>query len=65
MEISCREVPQELANDMDDDISEDLRLRIERHFERCHGCTALYDGRRQIIYLMNESDLIRVAGWIE
>jgi len=37
MEISCREVRQELANYMEDDITEDLRLRIERHFLRCDG----------------------------
>src|SRR5436305_8246453 len=37
MEISCREVRQELANYMEDDITEELRLRIERHFMRCDG----------------------------
>jgi hypothetical protein len=60
MEISCREVRQELANYMEDDITVDLRLRIERHFLRCDGCSALYDGLRQIIYLVNESDLIEL-----
>ena len=60
MEISCREVRQELANYMEDDITVDLRLRIERHFRRCDGCSALYDGLRQVIYLVNESDLIEL-----
>ena len=60
MEISCREVRQELANYMEDDITEDLRLRIEQHFRRCDGCSALYDGLRQVIYLVNESDLIEL-----
>ena len=60
MEISCREVRQELANYMEDDITAELRLRIERHFLRCDGCSALYDGLRQIIYLVNESDLIEL-----
>jgi hypothetical protein len=60
MEISCREVRQELANYMEDDITVELRLRIERHFLRCDGCSALYDGLRQIIYLVNESDLIEL-----
>jgi hypothetical protein len=60
MEISCREVRQELANYMEDDITVDLRLRIERHFLRCDGCSALYDRLRQIIYLVNESDLIEL-----
>jgi len=60
MEISCREVRRELANYMEDDISEELRTRIERHFVRCDGCSALYDGLRQVIYLVNESDLIEL-----
>jgi hypothetical protein len=60
LEISCREVRQELANYMEDDITVDLRLRIERHFLRCDGCSALYDGLRQIIYLVNESVLIEL-----
>ena len=60
MEISCREVRKELANYMEDDITEDLRLRIERHFLRCDGCSTLYDGLRQVIYLVNESDLIEL-----
>jgi hypothetical protein len=60
MEISCREVRRELANYMEDDIAEELRLRIERHFLRCDGCSALYDGLRQVIYLVNESDLIEL-----
>jgi len=60
MEISCREVRQELANYMENDITEELRLRIERHFQRCDGCSALYDGLRQIIYLVNEGDLIEL-----
>ena len=60
MEISCREVRQELANYMEDDIGEQLRVRIERHFLRCDGCCALYDSLREIIYLVSESDLIEL-----
>jgi hypothetical protein len=60
MEIGCHEVRQELANYMEDDITADLRLRIERHFLQCDGCSALYDGLRQVIYLVNESDLIEL-----
>lgn len=60
MQISCREVRRELANYMEDDIAEELRLRIEQHFLRCDGCSALYDGLRQVIYLVGESDLIEL-----
>src|SRR5438094_9199033 len=60
MEISCREVRQELANYMEDDIDEQLRVRIEQHFLRCDGCSALYDSLRKIIYLVSVSDLIEL-----
>jgi len=60
MEISCQEVRQELANYVEADVTEDLRWRIERHFLSCDGCSALYDGLRQIIYLVGKSDLIEL-----
>ena len=60
MEISCKEVRQELANYMEDDITLELKERIERHFLWCDGCSALYDGLRQVVYLVNESDLIEL-----
>jgi hypothetical protein len=60
MEISCREVRQELANYLEDDVTQDLRSRIELHFLHCDGCRAMYHGLRQIIYLVNENDLIEL-----
>jgi anti-sigma factor (TIGR02949 family) len=60
MEISCREVRQELANYVEDDVTEDLQWRIERHFSTCDGCSALYDGLRKIVYLVGKSDLIEL-----
>jgi anti-sigma factor (TIGR02949 family) len=60
MEISCKEVRQELANYMEDDITPELKERIERHFMWCDGCSALYDGLRQVVYLVNRSDLIEL-----
>ena len=60
MNISCREVRQEMANYVEADITEDLRWRIEKHFLNCDGCSALYDGLRQIIYLVGKSDLIEL-----
>jgi hypothetical protein len=44
MQISCREVRKELENCMEEDVSPELRERIERHFLNCDGCFAIYDG---------------------
>ena len=60
MKISCREVRKELANYMEDDISSELRARIERHFHQCDGCFAIYDGLRKIVRLMNKAEIIEL-----
>ena len=41
MQISCRELRKELAHYMEDDISPELRERIEPHFLKCDGCFAI------------------------
>jgi predicted anti-sigma-YlaC factor YlaD len=61
MEISCREVRKELANYMENDIDDELRTRIERHFRECDGCNALYDSIRKIVRLVGS----RAAGWFQ
>src|SRR5215472_11747973 len=60
MQISCREVRKELANYMEEDISPELRERIERHFLKCDGCSAIYDGLRKVIRLVNSTEIIQL-----
>lgn len=60
MKISCREVRRELANYMEDDMSTELRARIDRHFQECDGCFAIYDGMRRIVRLMNKAGIIEL-----
>jgi predicted anti-sigma-YlaC factor YlaD len=56
MQISCREVRRELANYMEDDVSQELKVRIEQHFLTCEGCFATYDSLRRIIRLIDGAD---------
>ena len=60
MQISCREVRKELANYMEDDISPELRQRIERHFLKCDGCFAVYDGLCKVIRLISSTEIIEL-----
>ena len=53
-EISCEEVWQELSNYIENDISAELRARIDAHFRTCDHCTAIYDGTRNIIQLVGD-----------
>lgn len=60
MKISCREVRKEFWNYMEDDISAELRARIDGHFRECDGCFAVYDGMRRIVRLMNKTSVIKL-----
>lgn len=58
MKTSCREVRRELANYMEDDISAELKARIDRHFQECDGCSSIYDGTRRIVKLMGKAGIL-------
>jgi putative zinc finger protein len=60
MQISCREVRRELANYMEDDDPQELKVRIEQHFLTCEGCLATYDSLRKIIRLMDGAEIIEL-----
>jgi len=60
MQISCHEVRRELANYMEDDVSQELRARIEQHFFICEGCFATYDGLRKVVRLINRTEIIEL-----
>jgi hypothetical protein len=60
MQISCHEVRKELANYIEDDISPELRERIELHFLRCDGCFAMYDDLCKVIRLVSSTEIIEL-----
>jgi predicted anti-sigma-YlaC factor YlaD len=59
MPISCHEVRRELANYMEDDISPELRVRIDRHFQECDGCFVIYDGLN-VVRLIDKTEIIEL-----
>ena len=52
LEISCVEVWREISNYIDDDISPDLRARMEAHFRACEHCTAIVDGAKNVVKIV-------------
>jgi hypothetical protein len=58
--LGCLEVRRELANYMEDDVTPELRQRMERHFLECPGCQAVYDGLRNVIRLIGGSEIIEL-----
>jgi hypothetical protein len=54
MEISCREVIEEISNYIEDDLEQGLRERITEHLKNCRHCTAVLDGTRNVIRLVGD-----------
>ena len=54
IEISCVEVWREISNYLDEEISQDLRERMETHFKVCAHCTAVLDGTRNVVGLVGD-----------
>ena len=54
IEISCREVWQELSNYIDDGVADELRARMEAHLARCKHCTAILDGTQNVVRLVGD-----------
>jgi len=54
IEISCLEVWREISNYIDNDVSPELRVRMEAHFKACAHCTAVLDGTRNVVKLVGD-----------
>jgi hypothetical protein len=60
IEISCVEVWREISNYLAEDISVDLRERMEKHFGACAHCTAVLDGTRNVVGLVGDGKLFQM-----
>ena len=60
MKTNCREVRKELANYMEDDISQQRRARIDRHFRECEGCFAIDDVLRKVVRMIDKTEIIEL-----
>ena len=49
----CKEVLQELANYLDDDCAQAVRLEIEEHMRHCQPCQVVVDTTRKTIRIMS------------
>jgi len=60
IEISCLEVWREISNYLDDEISAEMRERMEAHFKECAHCTAVLDGTRNVVGLVGDGRLFQM-----
>ena len=54
IEISCLEVWREISNYLDNEVSRQLRERMEAHFKFCNHCFAIMDGTRNTLQLVGD-----------
>jgi anti-sigma factor RsiW len=60
IEISCVEVWREISNYLDEEISPEMRERMEAHFKACAHCTAILDGTRNVVRLVGDGTVFRM-----
>lgn len=58
--ITCAEVRRELSNYVEDDVTRELRARIDQHVSACPGCKAVYDGVRNMLTLVSTGEIIQL-----
>lgn len=58
IEITCKIVRRELSNYIEDDVTPELRARIQRHVDDCPGCRAVYDGVHNILRLVGGGEVL-------
>jgi predicted anti-sigma-YlaC factor YlaD len=54
LEIDCFEVWRNISNLIDDEVTPDLRQRIEAHFKACSHCKAIYDGATNVVSIVGD-----------
>lgn len=55
VKISCAEVWREISNYLEDEVSADLRTRMDEHFKGCKRCTAVLVGTRNVVRLVGDA----------
>ena len=60
VEISCVEVWREVSNYLEGEISEELRERMQAHFDVCKHCTAVLDGVRNVVRLVGDGRIFEM-----
>lgn len=60
IEISCVEVWREISNYLENDISADLRNRMEAHFKSCAHCRAVLDGAKNVVELVGDGRVFQM-----
>jgi hypothetical protein len=54
IQIPCEQVVRETSNYLDQEITAELRQRMDHHFHGCQRCSAVLDGTRNVVALIGD-----------
>ena len=60
IEISCVEVWRAISSYLEDEVSLEMRERMEAHFKTCAHCSAVLDGTRNVVGLVGDGKLYQM-----
>ena len=60
IEISCLEVWRQISGYLEEEISAEMRERMEAHFKACTHCSAVLDGTRNVVALVGDGRLYQM-----
>ena len=52
IEISCLEAWRHISDYLENEVSAELKARLEAHFKVCEHCSAIMDGSRNVVQLV-------------
>ena len=62
--ISCSDFMAEIANYLDGEVADEVRVQLEHHLSHCQSCTVLVDSTRKTLKIVTDTgsfDLPEVA----
>lgn len=54
IEISCLDAWRQISDYLDNEVSPEMRARLEAHFKICEHCSAIVDGTRNVVQLVGD-----------
>jgi RNA polymerase sigma-70 factor, ECF subfamily len=58
--ISCKHVTDQISNYIDDQLTPELRVKIEEHLRLCNRCSIVVDTLRKLLYVAGDENVFSV-----
>lgn len=58
--VTCKTIIGQLSEYLDDNVTAEMKEKIERHLRGCHRCSAVYDSTRKMMVIMGDDEVFEV-----